>query len=154
MTTELNGPGNIAGESVGGTGANLNERPDNSTPGGGNNGNAGNHDSNSASSSAADKQIAAVKNDPKVRQKLADLIKSAKAINPNAHLSITKLSQTGEMTVQIDGLTVDQTSAIGLGGISRRAPNLKNRIPGEPVRTGGSLDIENYCTVSLFFEQA
>lgn len=41
MPQELNGHGPTAGESMGGTGANLNERPDNSTPGGSSHGNAG-----------------------------------------------------------------------------------------------------------------
>lgn len=75
MATELNGPGHIAGDYKGGSGANLNEQGDSSTPGGSNNGNSGNHDPNTASSFAAGKQIAAVKSDPKVRQKLSDLIK-------------------------------------------------------------------------------
>lgn len=110
MTTELNGPGPIAGEYKGGSSDNLNEQSDNSTPGGSNNGNSGNHDSNTAPLSAADKQIAAVKSDPKVRQRLADLIKGAKAINPNAHLFTSELSQSGMLTIGIDGLTVDQTS--------------------------------------------
>lgn len=34
MTTELNGPGPIAGEYKGGSSDNLNEQSDNSTPGG------------------------------------------------------------------------------------------------------------------------
>ncbi|HDX8748117.1 TPA: hypothetical protein RQO70_006125 [Klebsiella michiganensis] len=117
MTTELNGPGPIAGEYKGGSSDNLNEQSDNSTPGGSNNGNSGNHDPNTAPLSAADKQIAAVKSDPKVRQRLADLIKGAKAINPNAHLFTSELSQSGMLTIGIDGLTVDQTFALGLRGI-------------------------------------
>lgn len=37
MSTELNGPGPIAGDYMGGSGDNLNESPDSSTPGGGSN---------------------------------------------------------------------------------------------------------------------
>lgn len=45
MAKELGGYGNTAGQSVGGSGANLNERPDNSTPGGGSKGHAGDRNS-------------------------------------------------------------------------------------------------------------
>lgn len=44
MAKDLGGYGDTAGQSVGGTGANLNERPDHSTPGGGFQGHAGDRD--------------------------------------------------------------------------------------------------------------
>jgi hypothetical protein len=46
MSKELGGYGPTAGTHVGGTGANLNERPDNSKPGGGSHGNSGGQSGN------------------------------------------------------------------------------------------------------------
>ncbi|ECG0679917.1 hypothetical protein DLB52_21010 [Salmonella enterica subsp. salamae] len=53
MSKELGGYGPTAGTHVGGTGANLNERPDNSKPGGGSHGNSGGRDNNRGDSSGA-----------------------------------------------------------------------------------------------------
>lgn len=43
MSKELGGYGPTSGTYTGGSGGNLNERPDNSEPGGGSRGNAGDH---------------------------------------------------------------------------------------------------------------
>lgn len=109
MSTELNGPGPIAGDYMGGSGDNLNESPDSSTPGGGSNGTGGNDGSNSSAGySAARRQIDEVVNDPAVKTKLSGLIKGAKAINPNAHLSITELTESGTLKLGITDITADQ----------------------------------------------
>lgn len=52
MPQELNGYGSTAGQNMGGTGSNLNERPDNSTPGGGAHGNGGGSGTSGSSSSS------------------------------------------------------------------------------------------------------
>ena len=55
-------------------------------------------------------------NDPAVRTKLSGLIKGAKAIDPNANISVTELTKTGTMKLSISGITMAQGESIGLTG--------------------------------------
>ncbi|TCL47792.1 colicin D [Raoultella planticola] len=137
MTTNLNGPGDIAGEAVGGTGDNLNERPDNSTPGGGANGTGGgNSGGSSTENTAAQRQIEAVVNDPAVKNKLAEIIKGAKAINPGVHLSIFELTASGTLKIELDGLSADQAAGLGLKNIITLHGNDGVMYTGGSIETG------------------
>lgn len=78
MSKELGGYGPTAGTHVGGTGANLNERPDNSKPGGGSHGNSGGQSGGHSGSNSVDQQISAIQNDPKIKQKLTDMLLAAR----------------------------------------------------------------------------
>ncbi|MEB6435641.1 S-type pyocin domain-containing protein [Raoultella ornithinolytica] len=118
MATNLNGPGDIAGEAVGGTGENLNERPDNSTPGGGAHGSGGgNSGGSSTENTATQRQIDAVVNDPVVKKKLAEIIKGAKALNPAVRLSVIELTASGTLKIQLNGLSMGQATGLGLKDI-------------------------------------
>lgn len=117
MSKELGGYGPTAGTHVGGTGANLNERPDNSKPGGGSHGNSGGQSGNHGNNSAVGRQISAIQNDPKIKQKLTDMMLAAKKINPSAKMTLGSISPSGLMQVSIEGLTATQARQIGLGGL-------------------------------------
>ncbi|MGB8666499.1 MAG: hypothetical protein WCD24_17435 [Serratia inhibens] len=106
MPQELNGHGPTAGESMGGTGANLNERPDNSTPGGGSNGNAGDRDNgnNNSHDAAYERQRTAILNDPAIKDMLADLKKRALLISPSAEVKLTSIDASGLLNIQVSGM--------------------------------------------------
>ena len=123
--------GGIAGESIGGSlggrdqgwaGGNVDTGSSGSysnTPDrGGNGGNGGDRSTSSKSQAqtAYDKQVAAIKNDPAVRQKLAQILAAAKAINPNSHVQLSGLHEDGTIDISIDGLNADQAKAAGIGG--------------------------------------
>ncbi|QST30929.1 hypothetical protein JRC42_24080 (plasmid) [Escherichia albertii] len=118
MSKELGGYGPTVGESMGGTGANLNERPDNSTPGGGSHGNSGGQSGNNASGSySVDQQISAIQRDPKIKQKLTDMLLAARKMNPAAKMILGSISPAGMMQVTIEGVTSAQARQLGLGGL-------------------------------------
>ncbi|MBI3309851.1 MAG: hypothetical protein HYZ77_00780, partial [Serratia liquefaciens] len=127
MPQELNGHGPTAGESMGGTGANLNERPDNSTPGGGHQGNAGDRDKGNKNSHAAayQRQINAIRNDPAIKNMLADLIKRTRSINPSAKVSLTKLDESGSLDIMVSGVNREQVESV-LHAFQSTKPAIKN----------------------------
>ncbi|MFP9431765.1 colicin-like pore-forming protein [Enterobacter sp. LM3] len=91
-------------------------------PGGGSTGNSGNHDSGGSNNTgsqgtAEQRQIDTIRNNPVIRQKLADMILAARRINPYAKLTIQSLSKTGVMSISVTELNADQARAIGLSGL-------------------------------------
>ncbi|MEX7639518.1 klebicin D activity protein, partial [Serratia marcescens] len=127
MPQELNGHGPTAGDYMGGSGDNLNARPDGSTPGG-SNGNGGRDSSISGNSreAAKQRQVNAIKNDPSVKSILGSLLKIRRALAPYASVSLTGLDDSGRLQVQVsDVRAVDE---IGVRNALKSEPQLKNVI--------------------------
>lgn len=80
-------------------------------------GNSGNHDKNNAPSTPQTKQISAVQSDPIVREKLANLLIAARALDPTAKVHLLGLSASGTLSISIDNLSVDQASTLQLSGM-------------------------------------
>ncbi|WP_159869277.1 MULTISPECIES: colicin-like pore-forming protein [unclassified Raoultella] len=92
------------------------------TPGGGSTGNTGNHDgggstNSSGQSTAEQKQIDTIRNNPALRKKLADMIAAAHNINPYAKVTVQKISKKGVMTISVTELDGNQAKKIGLSGL-------------------------------------
>ncbi|MEE4486017.1 hypothetical protein V2T44_24125, partial [Serratia ficaria] len=126
MPQELNGHGPTAGDPMGGTGANLNERPDSSKPGGNSQGNGGRDSGNDNSQSAAfQRQMNAVRNDPAIKEMLLGLLKRARAINPTAKVNLLSLDASGALQIDISGMRSDQVDAFGQA-MKSASPAMKN----------------------------
>ncbi|EOL9040741.1 S-type pyocin domain-containing protein [Cronobacter sakazakii] len=95
------------------------ERGHEPEPGGGSKGNAGNNERGGSNNnnSPAQKQISAIQKDPAVRQKIINILLSARRINPLATISIQKITASGAMEVSITGLDANQAKQVGLGGL-------------------------------------
>lgn len=91
-------------------------------PGGGSTGNSGNRDNGGSNSTGSQgtpeqQQINTIRNNPAIRQKLADMILAARRINPYAKLTIQSISKSGVMSISVTELNADQARAIGLSGL-------------------------------------
>lgn len=122
------------------------ERGKEPDPGGGSRGTgggaSGNNNSNSQST-PADRQLAAIRNDIKIHQKLMGMIAAARKINPAAKLSISQITPEGTLTVSAEGINADQAKQIGLGGLilGFRTPGYVGAV-GD-IQTKHSLKVNN-----------
>ncbi|EOL9073400.1 S-type pyocin domain-containing protein [Cronobacter turicensis] len=109
---------NYGGGSGDGTGWSS-ERGHEPEPGGGSKGNSGNNERGGSNNnnSPSQKQISAIQKDPAVRQKIINILLSARRINPLATISIQKITASGAMEVSITGLDANQAKQVGLGGL-------------------------------------
>lgn len=90
------------------------ERGSGPEPGGGSQGNAG-HSSNNGSSTKNDfaqRQLNSVRNDPAIRNMLADLLKRTRSISPHARVTLTKLDKDGVLSVMVSGISRDQIAKV------------------------------------------
>lgn len=95
------------------------ERGTGPEPGGGDRGNSGNHDKGGSRNkpSQQQQQLSAIQSDPVVREKLANLIKAARVINPAAIIRIASISASGTLSISVTGINVEQASTLGLSGL-------------------------------------
>ncbi|WP_439411821.1 colicin-like pore-forming protein [Enterobacter ludwigii] len=83
-------------------------------PDGGNNGNKG---TNNAPATPKQKQIADIQSDTVVREKLANLLNAAHALNPASKVKLDGVTASGTLNVTITGINVDQAKTLGLSGL-------------------------------------
>jgi len=95
------------------------ERGSGPEPGGGDRGNTGNHDKGRPRDKPkpSQQQLSVIQANTVVRDKLANLIRAARIINPAAVIKIVSLSASGTLTISVTGINVDQASTLGLSGL-------------------------------------
>lgn len=117
------------------------ERGSGPEPGGGHQGNSGRENSHNHTNrpSPQQQQIAAIRSDPVVRQKLSDMIKAARRINPYAKLTIVHITPEGVMSIAVSELTIEQAKQIGLGGLMTQIGDKDHLVTLGSFETGHKL---------------